>query len=113
MQAAKIRRNSWQEQRKQTEQQIRQEVAQAIIEFDAARQTLDAATRRLDAARETLTLVRMRVDAGLSPRLELLTAENAVAAAEEDRVTTQFDATLATASLAHARGDSRLMLAVP
>jgi outer membrane protein TolC len=112
-QAAKIRRNSWDEQRKQTEQQIRQEVAQATIEFDAARQALDVATRRLEAIRETLTLVQLRTNAGLSLNMELLRAQHAVAAAEEDRTVAQFDASLAMANLAHARGDSRLVLAAP
>ncbi|MFN0104701.1 MAG: TolC family protein [Bryobacteraceae bacterium] len=111
IQAAKARKQSWEEQRRQFERQVRQEVAQAMVERDAARQTLDAASRRLAAARETLGLVRMRVEAGLAPQLELLASQSSMAEAEEDRVGAQFDGWLASASLAHARGDSRLFLA--
>jgi outer membrane protein len=110
IQAAEIRLQEWAQQNRKLEQQIAQELAQAVIQREGARRSVQAAGRSASAARETLDLSRQRYGAGLATNLDVVSAQNNLAEAEEEEIRSRYDFWLALASLAYARGDARAFL---
>jgi multidrug efflux system outer membrane protein len=103
--AAKLRLSQWEQERRALDLVISQEVAQAQIERDSAREALVVTTRAAAAARETLELARLRYGAGLTTNLDVITAQGNLAQTEEEEIRMRYDGLLASASLARARGD--------
>jgi outer membrane protein TolC len=97
---------------RQTEQRLRsthlqvsQEIAQALIEKDAAFQNLTESARAAAAARESLELSRLRFAAGLSTNLDTISAQSALTQAEDQEIRARYEYHLGAARLARARGD--------
>ena len=101
---AQARRGQAEQAARQVRLQVAQEADQAVIEGDAARRSLEAATRAAAAAKESLELARLRFGAGLTTNLDVVTAQGALAEAEEQSIRARFDGQVAAARLARARG---------
>jgi outer membrane protein TolC len=80
------------------------ELANAAQQIEVRRSALEAAQRQLDLARETLGLVRQQHQAGTATQLDLLTAQDALVAAEVGLAQARFDVQLANLALARAAG---------
>jgi outer membrane protein len=85
--------------------QIAEEVHQAAIESDAAREMLSAATGAVGEARRALELSRLRFGAGLVSSVDVATAQSAYAQADDFAIRTRYDWYRAEARLARAEGD--------
>jgi outer membrane protein TolC len=80
------------------------EIANASQQLATRHLALEAAEQQLDLARETLELVRVQHEAGTATQLDLLTAQDALVAAEVGRAQGRFDVQLADLALARAAG---------
>lgn len=103
----KIRLEQWEQERRQTELAISQEVAQACLEAQAAETARKSAGLAADAARQSLELAKLRYEAGMTTNLDVVTAQSNLSEAEEEEIRTTFDGLLARARLARAQGDAR------
>jgi outer membrane protein len=81
--------------------------AQAEIQFQEQSRAATAARESATAARTVLELSRLRYEAGLATSVDTVTAQSALAQAEESEIAAHFQAQLALAQLAFARGDIR------
>lgn len=111
--AAKTRLTQWEQRRRKQVQQISQELTQALIEEQAARDAMAASDRSAQAAKETLELARLRVGAGLTTNLDIVSAQGNLQEAEELSIRSRYDVLLAQARLAQARGRTRSFLDQP
>lgn len=109
--AAQSRLEQWRAERRQAEQTIAQEVAQAQIEQRTALLAQQTAERAAAAARESLELARLRYAAGLTTNLDVVSAQGNLAQAEEESLRAQFEDYLARARTAQARGRVLSLLA--
>lgn len=100
-----LRRQQAETEQRQYRLHIAQEVRQAIVELDAARQTLHSARRSTAAAREVLELTRLRVETGLATSLDTVVAQGRLAEAEDQEIRTRYQLQLARARVARARGN--------
>ena len=82
------------------------EVRTALIELETAVNQLKVAATNRDYARETLTEARDRFEAGVATTVEVVQAQEQVATAEADYVSTLFSYNLAKLTLARATGDA-------
>ncbi|MCC6367237.1 MAG: TolC family protein [Bryobacterales bacterium] len=105
IQAAKIREEQAQTQRRNLELQIGQEVRQAEIEAAAALEALRSATQAAKAAREALELARLRFASGIATNLDTITAQGTLAQAEDYEIRIRYDYLLARARMARATGN--------
>lgn len=103
--AALLRRQQAETEQRRYRLQIAQEVRQAIVELDAARDAAQSARRSTAAAREVLELTRLRVDGGLATSLDSVVAQGGLAEAEDQEIRTQYQLQLARARAARARGN--------
>lgn len=111
MKAARIRLEQWEQERRQAEVAIAQEVAQSFVEADGAEAAHTSAEKAAAAARDAVELSRLRYEAGLATNLDVVTAQSALTEAEEEEIRARFDGLLALARLAAARGNARGFLA--
>jgi outer membrane protein len=105
IEAARLRGQQADRERRALDLAVSQEEAQARLERDAARDGLVHTARATAAARETLELARLRFGAGLTTNLDVITAQGNLAQAEDEEIRTRYDGLLAAARLAQARGD--------
>jgi len=84
---------------------VAEEVQQAAIESDAARDTLASAERAAGEARKSLDLARLRFQAGLTSDVDVSTTQATLAQAEDFEIRTRYDWYRAEARLARAEGD--------
>jgi outer membrane protein TolC len=84
--------------------QVESEVRQAFLDLAAATSQVDVAERNLQVTRESLDLTRQRFAAGVTDNLEVVQTEEALAAAELDRINSLFAHNLAKLNLARAIG---------
>ncbi len=82
------------------------EVRTALIELETARSQLGVAGTNRDYARETLTEARDRFGAGVATTVEVVQAQQQVASAEADYISTLFSYNLAKLTLARATGEA-------
>ena len=108
--AAKLRLEQWEQDHRQLENSIAQEIAEAELERRAAEEAEGTTRRAAAAAREALELARLRYQAGLTTNLDVVTAQGNLAQSEEEEIRTRYDALLARARQAQARGDVRSFL---
>lgn len=85
---------------------VEQEVRNALIELDTARGQVRLAASNRDYANETLTQARDRFNAGVSTTVEVVQAQEQVAGAESDYISSLFSFNLAKLSLARATGEA-------
>lgn len=91
--------------------QIEADVRSAYLDLDAARSQVDVAQKNLQVAKETLNLTRQRFDAGVSDNVEVVQAQESVAAADLDYINSVFAHNVAKLSLARAMGRAQEKLA--
>lgn len=96
------RRAELADQRGQVEQQVRN----ALIELETAVGQIQLATSNRTYAAETLTEARDRFGAGVATTVEVVQAEEQVAGAENDYISSLFSVNLAKLSLARATGEA-------
>jgi outer membrane protein TolC len=102
---AQARAKQIEERLRSTRLQIAQEIAQSVIEKDAAYQSLAEFSKAAAAARESLELSRLRFAAGLSTNLDTIAAQSALTQAEDQEIRARYEYHLGAARLARARGD--------
>jgi len=89
-----------------TRGQIESEVRQAYLDLQAASGQVEVARKNLDVANEALEMARARMQAGVLNTVEVVRAQEAVAAARLDVIDGVFAHNLAKLSLARALGDA-------
>lgn len=85
-------------------QSIETDVRSALLDLDSTRQQLEVASRGRTLADEQLTHARDRFAAGVAGSLEVVQAQEAVAAATEHHITALYGYTVAKALLARSLG---------
>jgi outer membrane protein TolC len=83
---------------------VEYEVRAALLDLRAADQQLQASTTNVQLAEAELTQARDRFGAGVASNLEITQAQEAVAAASEQYISSLYSHNLAKASLARALG---------
>ena len=86
------------------------QAGQARIAFDAQTRAAAAAAESARAARQVLDLATLRADSGLATAVDTVTAQGALAEAEDAEIRARYQAQLALAQLAFANGDVRAVL---
>ena len=86
--------------------QIDAEVRQAFLDLNAAASQVSVAQSNRDLAQETLAQSRDRFAAGVADTVEVVQAQEQVAAAEQDYITSLYAHNLAKASVARAMGQA-------
>jgi outer membrane protein TolC len=84
--------------------EVEAEVRRAFLDVQAAASQVDVAERNLEVNRQSLDLTRQRFAAGVTDNLEVVQTEEALAAAELDRINSLFAHNLAKLNLARAVG---------
>lgn len=88
-------------------QRIEADVRTAYLDVQSTEQQLAVARERVALANQELSLARIRFTAGVTSNLEVIQAQNEVAAAADNEVAGTFAFNLAKAALARAIGNSR------
>ncbi|MFN7982459.1 MAG: TolC family protein [Vicinamibacterales bacterium] len=88
-------------------QRIEADVRTAYLDVQSTEQQLAVARERVSLANQELSLARIRFTAGVTSNLEVIQAQNEVAAAADNEVAGTFAFNLAKAALARAMGNSR------
>jgi outer membrane protein TolC len=83
---------------------IEADVRDAFLDLQTAANQMEVSRNNQTVARETLTLTRQRFEAGITDALEVTQAQESVAAADLDYITSLFAHNLAKVSLARAMG---------
>lgn len=84
--------------------QITQEVKTASAELDAAKTEVDVANAGVALAREEVTQARDRFQAGVANNIEVITAQDELARANDNQIVALYRYNQARADLAHATG---------
>ncbi len=87
-----------------TRGQIETEVRQSYLDLEAAAGQVEVARKNLEVTQETLEMTRARMEAGVINTLEVVQAQQTVASAQLDLITSVFAHNLAKLSLARALG---------
>lgn len=103
--AARQRLEQWEKEKRGLALQVEQELAQAVLEREAAQAAQAAAAKAAAAAREALDLARLRQGAGLATNLDVVTAQGELAQTEEAELRARYEGQAAAARLAAASGD--------
>ena len=88
------------------EGRIRSDVTNAFLDLEAATSQLQVAESNRKVSRENLDLTRQRLETGIADSVEVTQAQETVANAELDSITSLLAYNLAKLSLARALGDS-------
>jgi outer membrane protein TolC len=83
---------------------------QAVIGHASQTRAAAAAAGSAAAARQVLALARLRYESGLATAVDTVTAQGALAEAEEAEIRARYEASIALARLAYARGSIRSAL---
>jgi outer membrane protein TolC len=102
---AKSRLEQAEQEKRDIESQIRLDVRAAGLQLEAAEVSARAAQRAVTAAAESVELSQLRFEAGLTSNIDVVSAQQDQAQADELRVQTLYDYYLARANLAKAVGD--------
>jgi outer membrane protein TolC len=89
---------------------VESDVREALLDLQAAASQVEVAKRNQQVARETLTLTRQRFEAGITDSVEVVQAQEAVASADLDYITSLFAHNVAKLSLARAMGHAETRL---
>jgi outer membrane protein TolC len=84
--------------------QIAQEVKTATAQLDAAKTEVDVANLGIELAREEVTQARDRFQAGVANNIEVITAQDELARANDNQIVALYRYNQARADLAHATG---------
>ncbi|MBI1358566.1 MAG: hypothetical protein GC160_29875 [Acidobacteria bacterium] len=102
---ARARLGQVEQERKDLENQIRLDVRAARIQLTAAETSARAADRAGAAADESVELAQLRFEAGLTSNIDVVSAQQDQARADELEIQTLYDFYLARANLAKATGN--------
>jgi len=91
--------------------QIAQEVKTAAAQLDAAKSEVDVANLGVDLAREEVTQARDRFQAGVANNIEVITAQDELARANDNQIVALYRYNQARADLAHATGQMESLYA--
>lgn len=91
--------------RDQLASEIRLQVREAFLNFDAARERVGVSRQSASQAQESLRILQNRYEAGLVTITDLLSAETAQARAERDFLDAVYDERIAMATLELATGE--------
>jgi outer membrane protein TolC len=89
---------------------VEQEVRSALIELETATGQLTLAASNRDYAAETLNEARDRFNLGVTSTVEVVQAQEQVASAEADYVSSLFSLDLARLNLSRAAGEAETSL---
>ena len=84
--------------------------AQALIVHESQTRAAAAAANSAVAARQVLSLARLRYESGMATAVDTVTAQGALAEAEDAQIRASYEASIALARLAYARGAIRAAL---
>ncbi|HUJ83161.1 MAG TPA: TolC family protein, partial [Candidatus Acidoferrales bacterium] len=84
--------------------QIDQDVRDAILDMQSAAEQVEVARSNVDLAGQTLDQARDRFVAGVTDNIEVVQAQDSVAAANDSYISSLFNYTIARISLARAEG---------
>jgi outer membrane protein len=102
---AKLEEQHVAESRRQLEAQIVDEVKSAFDELTAARNSVDVANLGLELAQEEVAQAQRRFAAGVTTNVEVITAQDALARANDNQIGALYQFNLSRASLARATGE--------
>ncbi|HYP09165.1 MAG TPA: TolC family protein [Bryobacteraceae bacterium] len=83
---------------------VEAEIRAAFLDLDSSRSQMEVARSNQDLARETLQLARERLDVGITTTVEVVQAQQSIAAADLDYITTVYAYNMAKLALARALG---------
>lgn len=89
-----------------TRGRVESEIRNAFLDLDAAKRQTQVSTENKRVARETLDLTRQRFEAGVTDSVEVVQAQESVASADLDYITSLFAHNLAKLNLARAIGNA-------
>jgi outer membrane protein TolC len=82
------------------------DVRKAYLDLQAASSQVELARKSLAVSQETLALTRQRFDVGVSDNVDVVQAQESVAAAEMDYINSVFAHNIGKLSLARATGQA-------
>jgi outer membrane protein len=91
--------------------QIAQEVRTAAAQLDAARTEVEVANLGVDLAKQEVTQARDRFQAGVANNIEVITAQDELARANDNQIAALYRFNQARADLAHATGQMESLYA--
>src|SRR5271156_418083 len=106
---AKLEEQHVAEARRQLEAQIVDEVKSALDELTAARNSVDVANLGLQLAQEEVAQAQRRFAAGVTTNVEVITAQDALARANDNQIAALYQFNVSRASLARATGEIEAM----
>ena len=87
------------------------EVKTAVAQLEAARTEVDVANQGIDLAQQEVTQARDRFQAGVANNIEVITAQDELARANDNQITALYRYGQARADLAHATGQMETLYA--
>jgi len=106
---AKLEEQHVAENRRQLEAQIVDEVKSSLDELTAARNSVDVANLGLQLAQEEVAQAQRRFAAGVTTNVEVITAQDELARANDNQIAALYQFNLSRASLARATGEIEAM----
>jgi outer membrane protein len=106
---AKLEEQHVAESRRQLEAQIVDEVKSSLDELTAARNSVDVANLGLQLAQEEVAQAQRRFAAGVTTNVEVITAQDELARANDNQIAALYQFNLSRASLARATGEIEAM----
>jgi outer membrane protein len=106
---AKLEEQHVAENRRQLEAQIVDDVKSALDELTAARNSVDVANLGLQLAQEEVAQAQRRFAAGVTTNVEVITAQDELARANDNQIAALYQFNLSRASLARATGEIEAM----
>ena len=103
--AARARVDQAREQMRRTRLAVEDETRQALLRWQAARETLSLAEKATAAAKESVALARLRFEAGLATNIDTVVAQGRLAEAEDTEIRNRYEVLRARAGYARAKGD--------
>jgi len=97
-------------QKTRLELSIARESAQATIAYEARTRAFAAASESAAAAAKVVELAKLRYEGGLATSVDTVTAQATLAEAEDTAIRAKYDAAMALARLAWAKGDVRVAI---
>ncbi|MFZ0885161.1 MAG: TolC family protein [Candidatus Acidiferrales bacterium] len=106
---AKLEEQHVAEIRRQLEAQIVDEVKSALDELTAARNSVDVANQGLQLAQDEVAQAQRRFQAGVTTNIEVITAQDELARANDNQIAALYQFNLSRAALARATGTIETM----
>jgi outer membrane protein TolC len=85
---------------------IENDIRQAMLDVDTAAGQIEVAKSNQEVTRQTLDLTKQRLEAGITDPVEVVQAQESVAVAEQDYISSLYAHNVAKATLARAMGQA-------